>query len=344
MSDPVLDTVKFFSSQLTESYNSVSELKTTIDFSSILNIVICGMGGSALGGRIVHSLCADTLHLPVEVVSGYHVPYYVGEKTLVILSSYSGTTEETINAFHEAYEKRGQLFVITTGGPLEELANEHQIPLYKINPEFNPSKQPRLALGYAVGSLLALFSTAQFISLTKGDFDAAVHKVESYTTEFSEDMPEENNEAKKMSSLLGSKIPVLVASEHLYGSTHAFKNQLNETAKTFSAIFDLPELNHHLLEGLKFPTDLKNHIQFVFVESDLYTERVKKRYGITKEVLTKQGIEYVSYKARSLDKLSQVLELLTFGSFVQYYLAVKNNVKMMEIPWVDYFKEQMGKE
>ncbi len=344
MPDPVLDTIHFFPDQLRSSWTAVTSLQTSIDFSTILNVVVCGMGGSALGGRIVHALSADSLHVPIEVVSGYHVPFYVGEQTLVILSSYSGTTEETLNAFHEAYEKRAQLFVITTGGPLLDLANEHQIPVYKINPEFNPSNQPRLALGYAVGSLIALFNKAGYLSITQDQFESAIQKAVNYSHEFDSETLDENNEAKKITNVLGAKIPVLIASEHLFGAVYAFKNQLNETAKTFSAIYDLPELNHHLLEGLQFPTDLKDHIQFVFFESELYSDRVKKRYGITEEVLNKQGIEYVKYNVRSMDKLSQVLEVLTFGSFVQYYLAVKNNVKMMEIPWVDYFKEQMGKD
>ncbi len=344
MPDPVLDTIHFFPSQLRESWKAVSELETAIDFSKILNVVICGMGGSALGGRIVHSLGAESLHVPVEVVSGYHVPFYVGEQTLVVLSSYSGGTEETISAFHEAYEKRGQLIVITTGGLLSDLAAEHQIPTYHIDPQFNPSNQPRLALGYAVGSLLSLFSRAGFTSISAAQFEEAIKKAESYAVEFDAEMPTESNEAKKMAASLGVEIPILVASEHLLGSVHAFKNQLNETAKTFSALFELPELNHHLLEGLQFPHDLANDIQFVFFESELYSDRVKKRYAITKEVLKKQRIDSLVYKVRSLDKLSQVLEVLTFGSFVQYYLALKNNVKMMEIPWVDYFKTEMGKE
>lgn len=344
MPDPVLDTIHFFPQQLRESWKAVAALETSIDFSKILNVVICGMGGSALGGRIVHSLGAESLHVPVEVVSGYHVPFYVGEQTLVVLSSYSGGTEETISAFHEAYEKRGQLFVITTGGLLSDLAAEHQIPTYRIDPQFNPSNQPRLALGYAVGSLLSLFSRAGFISITTEQFEDAIKKCESYATEFDTDMPEEQNVAKKMAQALGVEIPILVASEHLMGTAHAFKNQLNETAKTFSALFDLPELNHHLLEGLAFPHDLANDIEFVFFESELYSDRVKKRFRITKEVLKKQRIESLVYNVRSIDKLSQVLEVLTFGSFVQYYLALKNNVKMMEIPWVDYFKQEMGKE
>ncbi len=342
--DPVLDTIKAFSSQLLQSWEQVSSLTLSYDFDKILNVVLCGMGGSALGGRIVHSLTERSLHLPFEVVTGYHVPFYVGEQTLAILCSYSGSTEETLNAFHEAYEKRGQLFTITVGGKLAELAGEHQIPGYTINPEFNPSNQPRLALGYNVGSLLALFNKAGFLSISQEEFASAVHKAEGYAQEFSPEMPEESNEPKRMINTLTSKIPVLIASEHLVGSAHAFKNQLNETAKTFSALFDLPELNHHLLEGLSFPAEEKKHLHFVFIESDLYSDRVKKRYAITKDVLDKNGITHSSYKVRSMDTLSQVFELLTFGSFVQYYLALKNNAKMMEIPWVDYFKEEMAKE
>lgn len=341
--DPVLDTITQFPQQLKDSWESVSSELTDIDFSSILNIVVCGMGGSALGGRIVHSLYADKLTIPIEVVNGYHVPFYVGEKTLVIISSYSGTTEETISSLHEAREKKAQIFVITTGGTLGGLAEDLHLPRYIYEPKFNPSKQPRLALGYAVGSLLALFNKAGYVHISDDEFSAAVKKSEVYASEFSPQMDLENNEAQKKTEELAGRIPIIIASEHLVGSAHAFKNQINETAKTFSALFDIPEMNHHLLEGLTFPQGEKKHLVFLFIESDLYSDRVKKRYAITKQVLTKHKISFCSYKARSMDKLSQVFEVLTFGSFVQYYMALKDHAQMMEIPWVDYFKEEMAR-
>lgn len=344
MSDPVLETITQFTSQLTDSWESVNKMEININFNEILNIVVCGMGGSALGARVVHSLYSDKLHIPMEIVNGYHVPFYVGEKTLVIASSYSGTTEETISSFHEANEKKAQIFTITTGGTLAGISEDNNKDRYIFNPKFNPSNQPRLALGYSVGSLLALLRRGGFLEITDDEFSNAIKKAENYASEFDPNIDIENNEAKKMTDSLNGKIPILVPSEHLTGSVYAFKNQINETAKTFSDIFAISEMNHHLLEGLSFPKEGLKNLKFVFFGSDLYSQRIQKRFEITKEVVEKRGIEQTQYKAHSMDKLSQVFEVLTFGSFVQYYLAKNNNAQMMEIPWVDYFKEKMGKE
>lgn len=344
MEDTVLSSLVSLPDQVLSSWREVKKTNIEYNTSNILNIVLCGMGGSALGGRLVKSLMNDKLKLPFEVVTGYHIPFYVGEKTLVILCSYSGSTEEIVSCLHETRDKNGKAFVIATGGTLLGLAEDLRLPHYKIDPSLNPSKQPRLAVGYMVGGLLSLLSSGGFIDVTEEEVTKSIEKCKVYASEFMPEAHEEVNVAKKIASELSSFIPILVSAEHMFGATHTFKNQLNETAKTFSASFDLPELNHHLLEGLSFPVEGIPALKFFFVESDLYSERVRRRFEVTKEVLTKRGIAFTSYKLHSEDKLSQTLELLTLGSFVQYYLAKHNRVNMTDIPWVDYLKEQMGKE
>lgn len=161
--------------------------------------------------------------------------------------------------------------------------------------------------------------------------------------DFAIDKLESDNPAKRLAHELKNKMPILTTSEHLAGAAHAVKNQLNESAKTFALLFDIPELNHHLMEGLRNPAKAKEYWQFLFFESDLFEARVKSRYPITKKVLDKNEVGYSSYKLSSKTKLAQVFELLALGSYLQYYLAALYEIDPLPIPWVDYFKKELEK-
>ena len=161
------------------------------------------------------------------------------------------------------------------------------------------------------------------------------------TKEFDVDIPENSNLAKSIALKIKDTIPILVASEHLLGSAHSFKNQINETAKSFSSLFDIPELNHHLMEGLKYPAKAKELLNFLFIESNLYSPNVVKRYPITMDVVEKNSINYLKYTATLETKLMQAFEIMILGSFVSFYLALLNGADPKSIPWVDYFKEKL---
>jgi glucose/mannose-6-phosphate isomerase len=148
--------------------------------------------------------------------------------------------------------------------------------------------------------------------------------------------------AKRLATLLLNKLIILVASEHLVGAAHAFKNQLNENSKTFSALFDLPELNHHLLEALANPKGAKPFLQFLFLNSSLYSPDIGKRYPVAMEVVEKNNVAANSFECFSQSKLEQIFELLTLGEYVSFYLAMLYGLDPTPIVWVDYFKKKLG--
>ena len=303
--------------------------------------LLCGMGGSALGARMVDSLSYDKLRVPLEIFNDYKLPYYANSKTLVFLSSYSGSTEETINCFYESIKVNCKMFVISTGGKLTELAVKNNKPRYIINPINNPSKQPRMSIGYTTGAVLALLSKLGLMHLTKDEIDQAYYDMLKSLKDFDEEIPYELNIAKKFAKLLVNKAPILIVSEHLIGVAHTMKNQFNENAKTFSALFEIPELNHHLMEGLKYPAKLREIFYFLIINSKLYTEDVQKRYPITADVISKNGYRSSYFSPQSENKLSQVFETLIFGTFVNYYLTKDYDIDPIQIPWVDYFKDKL---
>jgi len=336
----VLDTIKLYPDQLRQAWDEINAMSIPTEFSDIDNIVVCGMGGSTLGARMVDALCEDRLRVPLEIFNGYHIPNYASDKTLLISSSYSGTTEETVACTYEALSRKVKLFIITTGGKLDSIVKENTIPSYVFNPSNNPSEQPRLSIGYAVGAILALLAKLKLIQVSADEIANALVTMKQSFDNYSQENATENL-AKKFAQELKGTAPMLVASEHLYGVVYTLKNQFNESAKTFTALYELPELNHHLMEGLKNPNKLKDVIKFVFFESDLYSERVAKRYPLTEEVVGKNFVDYIKYKPTSKTKMNQLFETLVFGSMVVYYLSRYYQIDPMTIPWVDYFKDKL---
>jgi glucose/mannose-6-phosphate isomerase len=301
------------------------------------------MGGSALGGRISHSVLFDRLRVPFEIINGYKVPQHVGLKTLVICSSYSGNTEESIDCAYQSLEKGAKVFGITAGGKLESLFLENNLPFYLIDEKQNPSKQPRMSIGYATGSILGLFQNLGVASILNEEIEDAIAVMHETATDFHEHTPEGRNLAKKIFETVKNKAVILVSSEHLVGASHTIKNQFNENAKTFSVLFEIPELNHHLMEGLRYPKKLKEDVIFLFVNSKLYSDRVQKRYEVTKKVVDKNGYSFTEFVPNSTKHLSQAFELIILGSFLTYFLTEYYKIDPLEIPWVDFFKDEMKK-
>jgi len=337
------DTIKAYPLQLKQSWEEVNRLQIPEEFKESENIVFCGMGGSALGARMIKSLTFGQIRIPFEIFNHYKLPNYANKKSLVIVCSYSGSTEETVEATYEAINKGLQIFGITTGGRLAEILNKEKKASYIFEPKHNIAGQPRMAIGYASGAVLALLTKLGFVNYTNEDIEKVVLLMNELIGEYSEGAPKEKNLALSYADKLRNKAPIFVTSEHLFGTLYTIKNQFNETAKTFSDLFELPELNHHLLEGLKNPSNLRNSLIFVFINSDLFHERVKKRYLLTAEVVEKNGFEYLMYQPFSKDKLSQVYETLILWSFTVLYLTKLHQIDPLVIPWVDYFKERLAK-
>lgn len=338
----ILASIEHLPEQIDEAWRGVSYINFPKTCFDAKNIVIAGMGGSGLGGDVIHQLMFDKLRTPVEVVNGYSLPNYVGHESLVILSSYSGNTEETIASFHDALKKRATIVGISTGGKLGELLQKENLACYKIDPKGNPSGQPRMGLGYSIVGIMAILTKCGFLSLEPGDLQSLMIFSEKIVKEFGVRIPIRENIAKRMAEKLAGKIPVLISSEHLVGVTHVFRNQINENAKNFSFAFKISEANHHLIEGLKFPHNARNLLHFLFFESNNYHLRNLKRYGITQDVVNKNGYEYDIYKTVSRKKLEEVFEVLIFGSYISFYLAILHGIDPSPIPWVDYFKQKMA--
>lgn len=321
--------------QLEQTWGEVKNIPIEEKYKQAENIVVVGMGGSALGPHVVKSIYFDSLKVPLEIVNGYDLPGYANDKTLIVLSSNSGSTEEVLNAGLQAKQRNTMVMGMCTGGKLAEFLKENNYPAYIFNQIHNPSKQPRMSTGYMILGMMGLFHQAGFIKVNDEEIQSTIALLKN------------NLNVKKMAQEYAQKlvnnIIILVGSTFLSGTVHTLNNQLNENAKNFSSYFLIPELNHHLMEGLGFPKTNRENLAFLFFNSNFYSERIQERFGLTKEVVEKNGIKIFEFNPTGKTKIEQSFEILQFGSYMGFYLAILNGLNPSPIPWVDFFKERLGK-
>ncbi|MFH1207666.1 MAG: SIS domain-containing protein [Patescibacteria group bacterium] len=334
----MLGSIESVGLQCQQAWSEVKKVKIPLTCRRVKNIVINGMGGSALGGHVIAAIFHKQLRVPFHVINSYTLPGWVNRDTLYVLSSYSGTTEEVLATFNEARRRHTKLLIICAGGQLAKLAKKYKIPAYIFEPRFNPCNQPRMGLGYSIIGQVALLKQCGLLSITENDFQCAVGAVHVWHKKFGAKTLLKKNPAKKLAVELAGRIPIIMAAEHLSGNAHILANQINENAKTFSAYYLLSELNHHLMEGLHFPRANRKMLHFVSLESSGYLPSMTKRFAITKKVLQKNGIKFFTYKTQGQTPLAEVMEALLFGSYANYYLALANKLDPSPILFVDYFK------
>lgn len=333
--------IERLSDQLLQAWEGMAQVSLPKAYKEVEKIVIIGMGGSALGAQLLRNGWLSELRLPVEIINNYTLPAHVDAKTLVILSSYSGNTEEILEALKLARKTKAKLFVIATGGKLKSAAVRYKIPHYIFDPgELAP--KPRLAVGFSLGAMTGLVSALGFMKLTKEKKEEMLAAMEEVVSVSSMHVKEKKNPAKTVAAELHGRALLIVAADHLIGNAHVLRNQIHETAKQYCHFLPLPELNHHLLEGMSHPKSAIENMTVLMIRSELYHARTKKRFDITAGVFEEQGARVVEYDAGGPSKEAEVGEVLQWGSFLAYYMAMMNDLDPGEIPFVDRFKAELG--
>ncbi len=339
----MLGSIEALGKQIEHAWKDTNSIHFTPK-AEIRNVVVAGMGGSALGADVILHLFKEQLTVPLYVNRTYSLPNYVNEHTLVLLSSYSGTTEEPLAAAKEAEAKNAQIMVIAAGGELVELAKQKNYPVYVIDPVHNPSDQPRMAIGYSVFGTMGLLAKAGLISLTHEDVEAVVAVVTQKVAECTVEVPSQSNPAKTLAFLTIDRLPFFVVGDFLEGAAHVCANQHNENAKAFVNYKVIPEINHHLMEGLRFPLSNTSTHLFIFVQSVLYDPKVSIRVKLTQHIVEENGIETTALPLQSASKLTQAFELITVLSFAGFYLSMLEGIDPSPIPFVDKFKDLLSQQ
>lgn len=302
-------------------------------------VVICGMGGSAIGGDILRAWLRDRIKIPLEVVRSYHLPAYVDEKTLVMAVSYSGETEETISCFVEALKRGSMVIAVTSGGLLGYMASEAGIPLFKA-PSGRP---PRTALAYLFTPLAIALSKLGIEVDLEDELNEAVKNMIRLREEISPKVPLELNIAKKLALEISGLIPVIYASTEYYPIAFRFKTQLNENSKYPAKCDELPELNHNDIVGWDAPMELTKKFLVIMLMGGDEPMPIKRRIEVTKDIVRRKAHRVVVLEGRGLSRLSRMLSLLYVGDFTSYYLALLRGVDPSPTPAIDLLKSELDK-
>ena len=324
--------------QCRQAWEKASKFALPTDFKDMNKMVICGMGGSAIGGDLLHGLTSNLSKPLVFVHRGYDLPAFVDSKTLVIASSYSGNTEETLSAFKQALNTNCKKLAVTTGGKLRNLAQEKQVPIFTID-YLSP---PRAALGYSFIPLIALLSKLGFLEDQSAEVEGMVQTLKELLGKLAEDIPIAHNPAKQLASKLFGKLVAIYGAGILSPVARRWKGEFNENSKAWAFYETFPELNHNTVVGYEFPKEMADKLYVILLRCPLLHPRILARYQITCEILQKAGVKHEIFDSQGENELTQMMSLLFLGDWTSYYLAMLNQTDPMPVKIIDYLKKRLN--
>ncbi len=308
-------------------------------FENIKNIVLCGMGGSAIGGDLVRSLLYDSLPLPMHICRDYHLPRFAGSDTLVVASSYSGSTEETLSAVDEALSRKCRFFALTTGGKLGKICEERSLPMAQLP----TGLQPRAALGYSFVPLMLFFNKLGLSPYTADDFSDLADFLERKKENYAAETISEDNPTKQLALQLYGRIPIIYSGPELTDAVATrFKGQICENAKMPAFANQFPEFNHNELVGWKIINPFRDYLRVIILRDEEDHNRVKARMDIVGELIEKEEVTVIEIESDGANRLQRMMSLIQFGDFTSFYLAILNKVDPTPVAVIDFLKTALA--
>jgi len=303
-----------------EVRNTVSGIKKNKG----MRVIMCGMGGSAIAGDIIKSYL-DSEDVLIETVRDYSIPGKLTKDDFVILTSYSGNTEETLSCYRQVRREGAQLVVMTSGGKLEEAIISGRIPFIKL-PKDIP---PRAALPYMFFTLLRILEETALISPRNDDVNQLLEHLHRQSL---------SDFAIELSEKIYGKIPIIYASNKFYSIAYRWKTQVNENAKSVAFSNAFSELNHNEITGF----ETKNGLYHVIVISmDEDNARMKKRMTLSKEILQEKGINVTELNVKG-NRLVKIFNAVLAGDLTSYYLALRYRTDPTPVTTIEMLKRKMG--
>ena len=324
------DYINDFTNHLKDAINIANNTALTPCVNEIGNVLICGLGGSGIGGTIVNDIVSPKAKIPITATKDYSIPNFVNEHTLVIANSYSGNTEETLYALQKCQAKGAEIAVITSGGGLKNIAEEQNY-----NKLIIPSGQPpRAMFGYAFTELFYLLNHYGIIDDSfKSDFQKAIQLLDTEKSDI-------QNQAMDLAKKMYKQTPVIYVANGFEGVAVRFRQQINENSKMLCWHHVVPEMNHNELLGWR--TNV-NDLAVVYFRNKSDYERNQIRMDINKKVISKytENITEIWSKGNSL--IENSLYHIHLGDWVSWYLSEMNNVDAIEIDVINFLKGELSK-
>lgn len=329
MNEKMRELTENFPNQVRESIEIADKSMLTAA-KGIKNIVISGLGGSGIGASIVSNWVYDSCKLPITINKGYFLPNFVKKNTLVICSSYSGNTEETMHVFYQAYKSGAKIVCISSGGKMIEFCKAHSIDYIQV-PGGMP---PRTCLGYSIVQLMQVLTFNKFIP---GKLFKQLIRIPDF-------LKKEEASMQKLSSKLCDKIfdkmPIIYGDERFEGVVIRYRQQINENAKILCWHHVIPEMNHNEMVGWR---EENPDLAVLFIDNNLDFKRNVQRREINEETIRKYtpNIHHIQSKGRNL--IEQSFYHMFFGDLLSIYLAEKRGFEAMEIDVINHLKSTLEK-
>ncbi len=323
--------------QLITDFTKHLKKSISIGSSSVFNtsqkeinkVVICGLGGSGIGGTISSLYLKDKIKVPIIVNKDYHIPSFVDENTLVICSSYSGNTEETLNMYQEAVQKNAEIVMITSGGELAKLANEKKHNILKIEEGY----PPRGAFGLTFPQLFFVLNKYNLIDNSFiSELEEAIQLIDAKEEAI-------RQEAEKVATQLFDKIPVIYSDSAMQGVSIRFRQQINENAKMLCWHHEIPEMNHNELVGWR---SMNNNLAVVFFRWGQEGKKNIQRIAYTKNIISKYTDTVLEVSIQNCSYLVSILYLIHIGDWISYFLAEKREVDVVEVDVITGLKNSLA--
>jgi len=315
------------------------------DWRRCTEVIIAGMGGSAIAGNLAADLAGPSSTTSIRVVRDFHIPGIsgipgpdAGLKPLVVVCSFSGETEESLAMFEHARSTGAPMAVITGGGALAQRSAKSGIPVMTVD----APGEPRSAVGYSLMLLASLLDRIGVISVSDHEVMEAVAAAESMAYKVASEVSAEQNPAKLMARGLIGRLTVVYGGGNLSGMALRWKSQINENGKSWAFAELLPELLHNSVESFPGGTEIRQRTTALLLKPYQPTPELESRYVVLGETLDRSGIEYRVFTGLPGGHLAQLLSMIVLGDHISYYMGLLNGINPSETPSIDLFKEQLS--
>lgn len=338
--DNMLGHIDALPDQFQQAWDLAHTLDLPASHQSPRQILLCGMGGSAIGGDLTAALIARTSPIPMLVQRGYDLPAYAtGPDTLVILSSNSGNTEETLAAADEALGRGVRMLAMTTGGALADHAGAHGYPVWR----FDYKSQPRAALGWSFGLLIGLADRLKLAPHLESDLAGAIALLREWKPRYTADTAAALNPAKRGAGQLVGRIPVILGAGIFEPVARRWKAQLNENSKIWAFYDPMPEANHNTVVGIDYPDKIKVSLLTIFIASPQFDHpRVWLRHDLTYRMCLESGIMTDKFQPEGDTALAQMLHAIQYGDYMSLYAAIAYDEDPTAIAPIVQLKEMLA--
>jgi len=303
--------------QIEDSLKKVN--KVDLPKKEIANVCLCGMGGSAVANSLVANLPSSKRKVHMKVIRGYDIPAWVNENSLIILTSHSGTTQETLSAFKAAVKTKAQIFIVAERGQLQNLGKKAGAIVF----DYDTSAVSRASLGYQLG---AVFGFLNRLKIVDAQIEPAIKLLKKINSDFEIRVKTEDNLAKQLAYVCLDRLPVVVGSGILTSVAWRWKTQMNENANALAFTEFLPEAMHNAIQGQDFPLHSQEDLIYILLKNSFDNKELTLQFKKFKNVLASKQIRYEIVEPLGDDVFSQKLSALLLGDWVSYYLALLNEV------------------